>query len=526
MSQTRIVPLPMAALRFIRCAIHGPGHIINKSRYEVVVNRGIRETVRARVVRDMSKAVLELLDRDDEDQVHERTVQVLSEVGVLIRSGSVLSMLGEHGALVDPKTGVAKIPEGLVAEALRKAPKQFAMCARNPSNDIRVPGGGPHLTTDGLTLYMVEDDTGESRDANRIDFSEFARLAEALPAIDFFWPIVTISDVPTACHSEYELWTGLQNCSMHVQGDCTSAVGARKQIELAALVAGGEDELRKRPLFSSATNPISPLSFDKGAVEAQVEFARAGIPILCHSMSMSGMSAPVTVSGTVLNVNAENLASLVISQCASPGAPHIYGSASAPADMRTGALDLVAPEGLLIAAAAGQMARRYGRPCMVANWGVGRNGPGFKISFTEALAYIGSVLSGSDLVSGAGGLDSAKGCSMAQMVLDSYIWDNFRGFLRDVDFSDLASVIEAYKGVGHGNSFLSSPHTARSFRKELFTFDQAKLALERTQSDQMLPDLRNEVKRVLSEGGCEALDRDVSERGEAMLRAHAKSFSS
>lgn len=463
------------------------------------------------------------MDREEEETVHQMTLEVLRDMGVLVRSPSVLSMLEEHGAAADSRTGVVRIPETLVEEALRKAPKEFTLCARDPRNDLRLPSeSGPHLTTDGLTLYMVDESTNERRDATRKDFSEFAMLAQALDAIDFFWPIVTISDVPSECHSAYELWTGLQNCSMHVQGDCVSSEDARRQIGLASMVAGGEEALRKRPLFSSATNPISPLSFDKGAVEAQVEFARAGVPILCHSMSMSGTSAPVTVAGTVLNVNAENLASLVISQCACPGAPHIYGSASAPVDMRTGALDLTAPEGMLIAGAAGQMARRYGRPCMVANWGAGRNGPGFRISFSEAQAYMGGVLSGSDLVSGAGGLDSAKGCSMAQMVLDSYIWDNFKGLLREVDFRDLRSAVEAYKGVGHGNCFLSSPHTARNFRKELFAFDPAKLSLERTNSDAMLPELRQEVKRLLEDVCFEPMDREVSEKGEGMLREYAK----
>ena len=477
-------------------------------------------------MREISRAMLELLGSDEEELVHQKSLEILRDIGVLIRSDTVLSMLEEHGAIVDHKSRIAKIPESLVKESLEKAPRHFKLCSRIPEKDVDLPASqGPHLTTDGLTLYMIDEASGQKRNAMREDFANFARLADALDAIDFFWPIVTISDVPDACHSAYELWTGLQNCSMHVQGDCTSAEDARKQIELGALVAGGMDELRRRPVFSSATNPISPLSFDEGAVEAQVEFARAGVPILCHSMSMSGMSAPVTVAGTVANVNSENLASLVISQCASPGAPHIYGSSSAPVDMRTGALNYLAPEGLMITAAAGQMARRYGRPCMVANWGVGRNGPGFKISVSEAFSYIGSVLCGSDLVSGIGGLDSAKGCSMSQMVLDSYFWDNFNGFVRDLAFDEEAFALDAFKGVGHGNSFLSSPHTGRNFKKELFMFNPEKLRLERTLSDSMMPDLRAEVKRLLSDHAPEPIEEELSAEAEKLLREYARGAS-
>jgi len=471
----------------------------------------------------MAIARITFLSTEEEETIHAKSIEALSSIGVLVRSDSVLSLLKKSGAIVDMRSRVAKLPESLVIESLKKAPTEFTLCARQPENDVKIPTAGlPWITTDGLTLYMVDLDTGKRRDATRKDYADFARLADAMGAIGFFWPIVTISDVPASCHSAYELWTALQNCTMHVQGDCTSASDARKQIELATLIAGSEKELRKRPLFSAATNPISPLSFDKGAVEAQVEFAKAGIPILCHSMSMSGMSSPVTMAGTIVNINAENLASIVISQCASPGAPHIYGSASAPIDMMTGAINFSAPEHLLISAAAGQMARRYGRPCMVADWGMGRNGPGMLTSFSESFSYIASVLSGSDLISGIGGLDCAKGCSMEQMVIDSIVWENFQAFLRDFRIDDETAALGTMREVGHGNSFLSHPHTAKNFRKELHFWDKTKLSFEATLSDRMLPDATKIAKALLKEHEVEPLEKSVDSEGERILKDYQK----
>jgi len=467
----------------------------------------------------LAAARLNFLSSDEEALIHDKSLEALSDIGVLVRSESVLSLLLESGVRVDQKRQIAKIPEGTVKEALRKASKEFTLHARNRANDVRLPTDGlPHLTTDGLTLYIKDLETGKSRNATRVDLANAARLADALDAVDFFWPIVTVSDVPPASHNLHELWTGLQNCELHVQGDCTSALDAKKMIELGSLVAGGRDELRKKPIFSSATNPISPLSFDKGAVEAQVEFARAGIPILCHSMSMSGMSAPVTMAGTIVNLNAENLASIVISQCASPGAPHIYGSCSMPADMRTGEINMSAPEGLLLSAAAGQMARRYGRPCMVSNWGMGRNGPGIKVSFSEAFAYASSVFASSDLVSGIGGLDCSKGCSLEQIVLDAYVWDNFRSFLRTFRIDKETIALDVIRDVGHGNSFISHPHTAKNFRRELHFWDEKKLAMEATLSDRMLPEARDVARRLLKEHEVTPLDKNVLSRGDLILK--------
>jgi trimethylamine--corrinoid protein Co-methyltransferase len=491
----------------------------------IVPETGIDELICEETKEGIEVAVarLRFLSSDEEELVHEKSLEVLSEIGVLVRSESVLSLLEDSGANVDKENRIARIPEGVVGDALKSAPTNFKMCARDRTNDIEVPTtGAPYLTTDGLTLYMIDIETSEKRNATRVDFAEFARLADALDAVDFFWPIVTISDVPLKSHNLYELWTAFQNCSLHVQGDCTDAISARRMIELASLVVGGQEELRRRPIFSCATNPISPLSFDKGAVEAQIEFARAGIPVLCHSMSMSGMSAPVTLAGTIVNLNAENLASIVISQNASRGAPHIYGSCSMPADMMTGTINLYAPEGVLISAAAGQMARRYRRPCMVANWGLGGKGPGIQVSLSEAFAYNSSAFSGSDLISGIGGLDHAKGCSLDQMVLDSIVWDSFRAFLRDFTIDDGTAALDVMRQVGHGNSYLSHAHTGKTFRKELEVWDRSNLSLEATLSSKMLPQARSIAKKLLKEHEVPPLDRDILRRGELLLKATSR----
>ena len=464
------------------------------------------------------------LSSEEEDLLHGKSIEVLEEIGVLVRSESVLSMLKAAGASVDDKNHVARISESMVMEALNSAPRTFRLCARDNTNDLILPTEGiPFMTTDGLTLYMVDIDTGERRNACRRDFAGFARLADALNAIDFFWPIVTISDVPAPCHNAYELWTSFENCTMHVQGDCTDVTDARRQIQLASIVAGGEDELRKRPLFSSATNPISPLSFDEGAVEAQVEFARAGIPILCHSMSMPGSSSPVTLAGTIVNINCENLASMVITQVASPGAPHIYGSSSAPTDMRTGAIDFSAPEHLFISAAAGQMAKRYHRPCMVANWGLGREGPGVRTSFSETFSYISSVFSGSDLIPGIGALDCSKGCSLEQVVLDSYVWENFRAFLRDFEINDRTVAMEVTREVGQGNCYLAHAHTARNYGTSLHRWDADRLSLESTLSDRMMPEMREAAKAILRDHQATPLESSMLEEGERILAEYSRS---
>ena len=236
-------------------------------------------------------------------------------------------------------------------------------------------------------------------------------------------------------------------------------------------------------------------------------------------MSLGGMTSPVTVAGTLENINAENLASLVIDQVAAPGAPHVYTSDSTPVDMRTGYIDYSATETPLIAAGAMQMARRYGLPCMVSGWGITLGTRiGLSESFSEVAGMALSVLSGTDLTAGMGGMDHAKGDSFEQLVIDAAVWEHFRAFMREFTVNEGTIALDVTREVGHGNTFLKHIHTARTFRKEMFFRNPKTLAWEATLSDRMVPDARAVARRLLGEHEVPALDADVLKEGDALIR--------
>ena len=473
----------------------------------------------------MARARITFLSTDEEELIHEKSLEMLESIGVLVRSDVVLDLLENSGARTDQKKKIAYISEDMVKEAITSAPRNFYLRARNKENDLELPAPGlPYITTDGLVVNVRDIDTGHTRLATRRDFAQFAILADALDSISFFWPIVTISDVPPELHNLYELWDSFVNCSMHVQGDCLGPEDAKRQLRLASLIVGGEEELRERPIFSTAIDPISPLSFDGAGLEAQLLFSRAGVPVMCQSMCLGGISSPVTLAGTIAMINAENLASLVISQSAARGSPHIYASSSTPANMASGGINYLAPEFILISSGAAQMARRYGRPCMVSNWGAGMKGHGIPMSFSELFGYAGTILTGSDLVPGMGGLDEAMSCSLEQVVIDSMIWDNFKAFMRSFEVTKDAIALDVVREVGHGNSFLTHPHTARNFRKELFFFDKDKLTVEATLSDRMVPRAKEIAKKMLREHQPVPLDKMIVREGEKLLKGYARNI--
>jgi trimethylamine--corrinoid protein Co-methyltransferase len=322
------------------------------------------------------------------------------------------------------------------------------------------------------------------------------------------------------------LWTAIQNTTKHVHSvEVSSEADSQRQVQLAALAAGGEEALRKRPLFSVICCSIAPLSFDEHAVEGMAELAKHSIPVASMSMSLSGGSAPVTIAGTVINANAENLASLCITQFTAPGAPHIYCSSSAPISMRTGSINYMTSEPAVISTSLGQMAARYKLPCAVGDWGLNdKEDPGIPHSFTEVFGVVMTTMCGTDICGGMGGLDAVKGAALEQLVIDASMWDDLRAYMRTYVFDEEHAALDVIKAVGHGNSFLTHPHTLKNFKKELHFWDTKRLEWEATLSTKMAPEAKAVAKKLLKEHSVEEIDKDALKKGDDLIRSYEKTL--
>ncbi|UCC32939.1 MAG: trimethylamine methyltransferase family protein, partial [Candidatus Bathyarchaeota archaeon] len=252
---------------------------------------------------------LTFLSDDEVSQIHEMSLKVLQEVGIRVPSKGVQNVLAESGAEVDASRSIAKIPPSLVAEAVKAAPKEFVLCGRNPEHDLKLPTADlPFVAPNGCTNFMNDLETGEKRVTTSSDLRDFAVLCDYLDSVDFFWPVCVPTELQAPLHYIHGFAVALNNIQKHIQFHALSAEDAKWQIKLASAVVGDEEELRRRPIFSSMNCPVAPLVFEKRSSEAMIELARAGIPVAPMSMAASGATAPATIAGTLVIVNSESLA--------------------------------------------------------------------------------------------------------------------------------------------------------------------------------------------------------------------------
>jgi len=312
----------------------------------------------------------------------------------------------------------------------------------------------------------------------------------------------------------------------HVQGvTAQSAEDAKVQIELAALIVGGKEELKKRPIFSVIACPISPLSYEQGSIEAQVELAKAGIPVASMSMSNGGVSSPLPVAGMLVNVNTENLGSIVISQMAAPGVPHIYCSESGPMNMATASINYNSVEKVFLSIGAAQMAQRYGLPSLVADGGWGQKlEAGISDALVPAIQLTG-MMGGSDLVTGFGCVDSAKGISFDQFIVDCYMWDCTKNFMNEAEISQEKIGLDVVKEVGHGHDFMTHPHTLKYLRGELAFWEREKLDLLNMDKEELPAEANKIVKSILDTHQVEPLANNLIEKGDAIIAKYENNVS-
>jgi len=424
------------------------------------------------------RALLTFLSDNEVEQIHEASLWILKETGVRVPSEKVRKLLAENGAEIDGD--IVKIPKPMVEEAVRRAPREITLGARDPKCDLKIPAEEfPFMATSGFSPFVDDFKTGERRYSTSSDLKDFALVCDYLDTVDFFWPIVIPNDLPAPVQDFHSLVIALRNNRKHIQCSCVTEKTAQWQIRLASAVVGGEEKLRRRPIFSTINCVVAPLIFEKGSSEAMVVLARAGIPIAPMTMVLGGTTAPVTIAGILAMANAEELASLVIIEYANPGAPMIYCAEAAPANMKTGAINYEAPEYPLICAGCGQMARFYKIPDYV-----GDISPADRLSEpispepkADTMADVEHslvrmalrLMTRTDISPWFGGVDLAMSAALDKLVLDAETYEHARAYLRRFEVNDDTLALDVIHKVGPGGHFLDTKHTLAHFKKEIWS---------------------------------------------------------
>ncbi|MFN2237062.1 MAG: trimethylamine methyltransferase family protein [Anaerolineales bacterium] len=400
---------------------------------------------------------IEILTQDEIEQIHQATLEVLSEVGVRFPQERILAMLEERGALVDRETGIARLPKSLVEQALRETrPTQ--------AEDVLPPYHGRNYKVGpGNQANIVDYKATSRRQGTTEDVIKGLVLCNELPYVGRAMPLVTPADIPGYMGDLY----GYYLCTLYSKKPygvyICSPESAKQIIRMWEIVRDEPSRAGFDPHVGYLLEPNGSLSFDRFSLEMAMIFAEAGHNIHVAPMAMTGLDAPVTLAGTMVMQNAYNLAGIVFTWLIKGTGD--WSGAAHSVDMRSMLCSFGSPNQVLIGLAAIQLGGYYGYQIGVNSGLTDACIPDFQSGFEKGMTGMVALLAGAAGIGAQGIVGADQGTSFEQLVIDNEWASAFSHiFELGVEVNEETLGVDVIKKVGVSGSFIAEDHTVKYAR--------------------------------------------------------------
>lgn len=460
------------------------------------------------------------LPRSDIEAIHGASLKILGQVGLQVKSRTILEVFKSGGVDVDEEKNRVRIPEHIVKDSLSKAPRKIVVGGRTEKNDLALEHGRVHFGLGGTpTPYTLDMEKGDFRPSTSEDVINATILGDALPNISFVMSLGGASDAPHELAWLHEASLMLRNTEKPIVYAASGAEGARYLLAMGAAVTGGFDNLARRPIVTLFSEPITPLVMPT-INEAVIEFAKARVPVAYAPGPMPGASAPITLAGEHAVCNAECLAGIVLAQLVSPGTPVLYGIHTSVLDMRTGSVCYGAPEWGLGWLIVGQLAEYYGVPTFGSGGATDSKCPDSQAGAEAFMNAYLNAMAGINLVHNCGTIAHGSSGSLEMGVICDEIISYIQRLLMEIEISDETLALDLIRRIGPGGSYMAEKHTRTHLEKgeilhprlfnrqaigdwkargQLSTQDEARLKARDILQEHKPPPLPNEILRQIDE---------------------------
>ena len=401
-------------------------------------------------------------------KIHSASLSILEKIGVHIPHGQMLQLFADSGAKVDFNTKIVKIPGSLVEKSLKIASKKFILYGRDLTKTAEFGYGKRNYNSTAGQSSWVENTGDKRRYTTLEDVKTATRFAEALDWINMPGAMSDPHELDVSWRSVEVLAEMIRNTTKPVTFWFHNRAATKFIIDMLIALRGSAEKAEKFPLCYPFFEPISPLKFPFNGIDLIFETARINLPVPIGPMAQMGMSAPMSITATLAQQNAEILAGICMTQLIKPGLPICYGGTCHAFDMASTQLIFGGPEQAILGVAMTQMGKHYGLPVYI-NVGLTDS----KRADAQAGIEAGITLSfgaaaGADIFGHMGICGVDQGSSLDILLMQNEIISYTESTLRKLDFSDKALALDEIAARGPGGNFIDTDFTAENFRKELW----------------------------------------------------------
>jgi trimethylamine--corrinoid protein Co-methyltransferase len=404
-----------------------------------------------------------LLNDEQVERTHQASLEILENVGLLVRNKRAREIFAHHGCQVEGER--VQYPQAVVEQFRVQMPPTFTFRGRDPKFDRTIPKDGPIIVTGSSAPNIIDPVTGKERRSRSDDIARIAHIINELPGYDVFSVSTLAEDAPPGQFTLSRLYPALKNCLKPVRSTATDIDDARMILQLASLIAGSDKAYREHPFITHHFCPVvSPLTMDYASTEMLIFFTENKWPVYPSIVPNAGLTSPMSMAGTLAQGNAEFLAAGILMQMVQPGTELIYATLPTVADMRTGAYASGGVECGMLHMAFAQMARFYNVPCGgyigLTNAKINDAQSGYE----TGISTLAGVLAGADMLNMGGLLDALKVFDFAKAVIDDEIALMLKRVKRGFEFNEENLALDVIAEIGPGGSFMVHKHTMKRMK--------------------------------------------------------------
>ncbi len=467
---------------------------------------------------------MNVLTDDQIWEIRQAAFEVIEKSGFKCLHAGARRMLAGAGAIV--KGERVKIPRYIVEGCLTTVPKGWTIYDRCGRRAMEVEGRKSHYSTSTASPNTKDALTGEYHETRVQDIAIGARVADALPHIDFVMPMGSAQDVNGTVADLYEFEAVVTNTCKPMVFIGYTPTGCEYVFEMAAVVAGGADQLRERPFVLLYPEAISPFVFPQDVVDRIFIAADRYMPQVPGATAQPGATSPMTLAGTVVQITAESLIHISLAQLRNPGCPVSMSGNVGILDMATALMAFGAPEGSLGLAAQAQVAQSFGLP----TWGLAGATDAKRLDaqagIESTFAIFSQALAGLNLIHDVGYMASGMACSCEQLVMGNEIIGMTKRFVEGITVNADTLARDVIDAVGPGGNFLAQRHTVTHLRKELWQarlLNRQPIATWQEAGQPTMEDrVREEVRKIVETHQPDPLDGKIREEVQRLKREGEK----
>ncbi|MBW2611759.1 MAG: trimethylamine methyltransferase family protein [Deltaproteobacteria bacterium] len=409
---------------------------------------------------------LKIVGKDTLQSIHEQSLQLLSNAGVVFDNEEIVRLFVDNGQKVDGKR--VYLSETFVMKALESVPRGFTMTSRNGTVDVTIgEKQGSLVVAPGNGTLFIQDIEGQRRRATIADFDNITKLCEHSRNVSLVGSIpVDPVDLPIKSKPARLVHHLMQYSNKPLIGQAATLEEVKQVFDIIEIAMGQKGFLDNNVTISYGVNPASPLVFEPLTCETMQGYAERKQALFILPGLMPGLTGPMDFKGLVVLSNAENLAAIACAQMLNPGTPVVYSAGTFMVNMKNFYAITGSPQSTLVNIAGIQMAREYyGLPSRTMAGLTDAKQVDFQAGAETMQNLALYTMAGVHVINEClGVMDSITTTSYEKWILDDELLDRLRVFSAGIDQVAAENTLDEMILLGPGGDYLQQPSTFQNCR--------------------------------------------------------------